>query len=172
MKFMALLAFMFVFCTNVFPSDKFEIIAEIRIPSLMASAQNLTLLSENILPGNSAIIGIAVAALAFDPKLAGFDLTAPIQILGFGSKTAGPKEIQWAIVMSPKNTNNPGTEIVDKKRTVYVKVIGDRAILSYNKTLTDCVNDHLQRMKMMDTMRKSYFIPGHILIFSLKAFLQ
>jgi hypothetical protein len=132
-------AFAFVFCVNVFSADKFEILAEIRIPSLMTSAQNLTLLSENVLPGTSGIIGVSVASLAFDPKLAGFDLTAPIQILGFGSKTAVPKELQWCLVMSPKNTNNPVAQINDRQRTVFVKVIGDRSVLSYNKTLVDSI---------------------------------
>ena len=139
MKALTVFAFFFVFGPSVFPSDKFELLAEIRIPSLMASAQNLTSLSDNVLPGSSGIIGVGVASLAFDPKLAGFDLTSPIQILGFGSKDAGPKELQWCIVMDPKNKDNPVTQINDRKRTVFVKGIGDRSVLSYNKTLIDSI---------------------------------
>lgn len=141
MRIIAVSAFIFVFCANVFSADKFDIIAEIRIPSLMTSAQNLTLLSENVLPGTSGIIGIAVASLAFDTKLAAFDLTAPIQILGFGSKTAAKKELQWCIVMSPKDTNNHITQINDKKKTVFVKAVGSRSVLSYNKSLIDSITE-------------------------------
>ena len=139
MKIITFLFFVFVFCSNGFSAEKFELLVEIRIPSLMTSAQSLTLLSENVLPGSSGIIGVGVASLAFDPKLAGFELTAPIQLLGFGSKTAEPKELQWCIAMSPKNTDNPITQINDKKRTVFVKGIGDRSVLSYNKALIDSV---------------------------------
>ncbi len=139
MKIITFLFFVFIFCASVFSAEKFELLAEVRIPSLMTSAQNLTLLSENVLPGSSGIIGVAVASLAFDPKIAGFDLTAPIQILGFGSGIASPKEMQWCIVMNPRNTSNPVTQIKDKKRTVFVKAIGNRSVLSYNKILIDSI---------------------------------
>jgi hypothetical protein len=135
MRIITVFAFVFIFCSNTFSADKYELLLEIRIQSIMTSAQNLTLLSENIVPGTSGVIGIAVASLAFDPKLAGFDLTSPIQLLGFGSKTAEPKELQWCIAMSPKNTDSPVTQIQDKKRTVFVKGIGERSVLSYNKEL-------------------------------------
>lgn len=139
MRIITLFAFVFIFCANVFSEDKFELLLEVRIPSLMASAQNLTSLSENVLPGSAGIIGVGVASLAFDPKLAGFDLTSPIQILGFGSKTSEQKEMQWCLVMAPKNANNPITEIKDKNRTVFVRGLGDRAVLSFNKALIDSI---------------------------------
>ncbi len=135
MRIISLFVFVFIFSSNVYSADKFELLVEIRIQSLMTSAQNLTLLSENIIPGTSGAIGVAVASLAFDPKLAGFDLTSPIQLLGFGSKTAEPKELQWCIAMSPKNKDNSVTQIQDKKRTLFVKGIGERSVLSYNKGL-------------------------------------
>lgn len=141
MRIIALFAFVFIFCVNIFSEDKFELLLEVRIPSLMSSAQNLTSLSENVLPGSSGIIGVGVASLAFDPKLAGFDLTSPIQILGFGSKTCEQNEMQWCIVMSPKNKDNFTTQINDKKRTVFVRGIGERAVLSYNKALADSIID-------------------------------
>jgi hypothetical protein len=135
MKTISLSTFVLIFCANVFSADKFELLVEARIPSLMTSAQNLTSLSENVLPGSSGIIGVAVASLAFNPKLAVFDLTSPIQILGFGSKIANKKELLWCIAMYPKDKNNPTMQIDDKQKTIFVKGIGDRAVLSYHKEL-------------------------------------
>jgi hypothetical protein len=141
MRIIAAFAFTLVFSSNVFSADKFELLVEARIPSLMTSAQNLTSLSENVLPGSSGIIGVAVASLAFNPKLAGFDLTSPIQILGFGSKTANKKELQWCIAMYPKDKNNPTMQINDKQRTIFVKGIGDRTVLSYHKELIGSITE-------------------------------
>ncbi|OGV53485.1 MAG: hypothetical protein A2X45_24440 [Lentisphaerae bacterium GWF2_50_93] len=117
----------------------FELISEIRMPSLMKSAQDLSSLSEKVSPGSSGMVAMSVAALSFSPQMAPFDLTLPIQVLGFSSKKGNSKSFEWCLVLERKKDIPLNNSLKDMKEPVYLKEIGGKGLLTYSKSLSESI---------------------------------
>ena len=125
---------------NCFADGDFELISEIRIPSLMKSAQDLSSLSEKVSPGSSGMIAMSVAALSFSPQMAPFDLTLPIRILGFSSKKGGLNSFEWCLVLESKTGTPLDNNLKNMKKPVHLREIEGKVLLTYSKSLSESIS--------------------------------
>lgn len=117
----------------------FELVSEIRIPSLMKSAQDLSSLAEKVSPGSSGMVAISVAGLSFSPQMAPFDLTLPIRMLGFSSKKGKLRTFEWCLVLERKKDIPMDSRMKGTKEPVYLKEIDGKGMLTYSKTLSESI---------------------------------
>jgi len=117
--------------------DNYCLVSKIEVPAIMAAAQKLSKLADQVTPGSSVMIGAGVTALAFNPKFQQFDITKPVTLVSYADRRKPDQAtLSWVIIMAKKSIKPLAGGIVTENSFV-VKEDKQLAYLSYDGDLVD-----------------------------------
>ncbi|OGV37904.1 MAG: hypothetical protein A2020_10025 [Lentisphaerae bacterium GWF2_45_14] len=126
-------------CLPTVRAEEPVLLGRLEMPSMMGILNNACPFMERLSPGSSAKLILGATALAFTPDLKDFDITMPAALYMYAANSGKTLDSTPVLVLTKKAEKLPPVMQITNQK-VYIKVLGDKALICESKEIIDSIN--------------------------------